>query len=92
MNSVLRAFLVALAVVALPTVASAQDGGRAPAREGRQIDGRTVYTWDTAEAVEGSGTSPYGELMRMRRRMRRDSLVRIRQNFIPEALKSVENI
>ena len=92
MNNALRAVIV-LAIVALPTLALAQDRARpAPVREGRQIDGRTVYNWDTADAVEGTGTSPWGELVGGRGRMRRESLIRIRQNFIPEALKSVENL
>lgn len=92
MKTALRALIV-LVCLAVPTIAFAQDRARpAPAREGRQIDGRTVYTWDTADAVVGTADNPWGEVVGRRGRMRRHTLVRIRQNFIPEALKSVENL
>lgn len=67
-------------VVAMPTVASAQD----PA-------GETTYDFDD-DLVSGDLVRPDGELLNVRRRGRRASLIRIREHFVPEMLKSVEDL
>lgn len=92
MRTTLGVVVVSLLVL-IPTVALAQEPGRArPAREGRQIDGRTVYEWTDADAVEGARGIPFGDVIAPRGRARRARLIRIRENFVPEALKSVENL
>lgn len=60
--------------------ASAQEGGDA-----------TTYDFDD-DLVQGDLVRPDGELLNVRRRGRRASLIRVREHFIPEMLKSVENL
>ena len=46
----------------------------------------------TDELVQGQLVRPDGETSRVRRRSAGISLIRIREHFIPEMLKSVENL
>ncbi|MEM9069475.1 MAG: hypothetical protein AAGE52_13255 [Myxococcota bacterium] len=74
---------VALSLVLIPGVspASAQD------------DGGDATTYDFEDdLVSGDLVRPDGELLNVRRRGRRSSLIRIREHFIPEMLKSVEDL
>ena len=72
--------LVAAPVV-LPSVASAQDGPPA----------ETTYDFED-DLVTGDLIRPDGEQLIVRRRGRRTSLIQIREHFIPEMLKSVEDL
>lgn len=60
-------------------VASAQDGEA------------TTYDFED-DLVQGDLVRPDGEMLNVRRRGRRASLIRVREHFIPEMLKSVENL
>lgn len=60
----------------------------APARAGGDA---TTYDFDD-DLVTGDLVRPDGELLNVRRRGQRNSLIRIREHFIPEMLKSVENL
>lgn len=60
-----------------PTVASAQES--------------TTYDFED-DLVTGDLVRPDGEMLQVRRRGRRASLIRVREHFIPEMLKSVENL
>jgi hypothetical protein len=60
--------------------AAAQDGGEA-----------TTYDFED-DLVTGDLVRPDGEMLSVRRRGRRASLIRIREHFVPEMLKSVENL
>ncbi len=51
----------------------------------------TTYDFED-DLVTGDLVRPDGELLNVRRRGRRSSLIRIREHFIPEMLKSVENL
>ncbi len=51
----------------------------------------TTYDFDD-DLVTGDLVRPDGELLNVRRRGQRNSLIRIREHFIPEMLKSVENL
>ncbi|MCS6858183.1 MAG: hypothetical protein N2515_10395 [Deltaproteobacteria bacterium] len=51
----------------------------------------TTYNFED-DLVTGDLVRPDGELLHVRRRGRRNSLIRIREHFIPEMLKSVENL
>jgi hypothetical protein len=73
----------ALAMVALP--AAAQDA--APAGGGDA----TTYDFED-DLVQGDLVRPDGENLMVRRRGARESLIRIREHFINELLKSVENL
>jgi hypothetical protein len=72
-----------LAGVALPV--SAQD---APAGGGGDT---TSYDFED-DLVQGDLVRPDGENLMVRRRGARESLIRIREHFINELLKSVENL
>ncbi len=51
----------------------------------------TTYDFED-DLVTGDLVRPDGELLNVRRRGRRASLIRVREHFIPEMLKSVENL
>lgn len=51
----------------------------------------TTYDFDD-DLVTGDLVRPDGEMLNVRRRGRRASLIRVREHFIPEMLKSVENL
>jgi len=65
---------------AMTSCAAAQDGGEA-----------TTYDFED-DLVTGDLVRPDGEMLSVRRRGRRASLIRIREHFVPEMLKSVENL
>jgi hypothetical protein len=71
-----------LFVVALPVYAQAAKG---------KDDGATVYDFDD-DLVQGDLVRPDGENLVVRKRGARESLIKIREHFIPELLKSVENL
>jgi hypothetical protein len=68
----------ALGIVASPVVA--QEGGDA-----------TTYDFED-DLVQGDLVRPDGENLMVRRRGARESLIKIREHFISELLKSVENL
>ena len=73
---------VAVAVGLSSAAVSAQD-----APEGEA----TTYDFED-DLVTGDLVRPDGEMLNARRRGTRSSLIRIREHFIPEMLKSVENL
>ncbi|MBX3270935.1 MAG: hypothetical protein KF729_11785 [Sandaracinaceae bacterium] len=56
-----------------------------------QGDADTTYDFED-DLVTGDLVRPDGEMLNVRRRGRRASLIRVREHFIPEMLKSVENL
>lgn len=56
-----------------------------------QDDADTTYDFED-DLVTGDLVRPDGEMLNVRRRGRRASLIRVREHFIPEMLKSVENL
>jgi len=74
-----RFVLIALAVLALAAPAAAQD------------ENTTSYDFED-DLVQGDLVRPDGENLMVRRRGARESLIRIREHFVPELLKSVENL
>lgn len=72
------------APAAAPAAAPAQNGGVT-------YKSKTVYDFDD-DTVEGDLVRPDGELIDTRRAAKHSSLIKIRENFIPEMLKSVEAI
>ncbi len=75
----------AAVLLALPSVAFAQD-----ANSGGSGDS-TTYDFED-DVVSGDLVRPDGEMLNVRRRGQRASLIRIREHFIPEMLKSVEDL
>ena len=78
--AIIGLFAVALAPAAFPMQVEAQDP-----------PGETTYDFDD-DLVSGDLVRPDGELLNVRRRGRRSSLIRIREHFVPEMLKSVEDL
>ncbi len=77
--SLIAALSFALSIGVNP--ASAQDGEPEA----------TTYDFED-DLVSGDLVRPDGEMLNVRRRGRRASLIRIREHFVPEMLKSVENL
>ena len=94
----MRKLTIALAVLMGLGLGSAQAqdkpaaAGAAPAGgSGVQYKQKTVYDFDD-DTVEGDLVRPDGEFVDSRRGAKHSSLIKIRENFIPEMLKSVEGI
>ena len=75
-----------LSMMAAPVMA--QD---APAGGGGGGENTTSYDFED-DLVQGDLVRPDGENLMVRRRGARESLIRIREHFVPELLKSVENL
>jgi len=73
--------VAALSAVTVPAAAQAAQSG----------DNTTSYDFED-DLVQGDLVRPDGENLMVRRRGARESLIRIREHFIPELLKSVENL
>lgn len=95
-----RSLLVLAALIALPSLASAQeevdpaasdDFITDPNDSGVVYRKKTEYDFED-DVVEGSFVRPEGDYLSARRRARHSSLIRIRENFVPEMLKSAEDI
>ncbi len=80
MKKLLTMFVVFAAVVAFAPAALAQDG-----------DEPTTYSFED-DLVTGDLMRPDGENLVSRRRGRHASLIQVRRHFVPEMLKSVENL
>lgn len=63
----------------------------AHAQEGGGGGGQTSYDFED-DLVQGDLVRPDGENLMVRRRGARESLIKIREHFVPELLKSVENL
>ena len=72
-----------MALPAVPSAAHAQDKGGG--------GDTTSYDFED-DLVQGDLVRPDGENLMVRRRGARESLIRIREHFINELLKSVENL
>ena len=84
-----RTSTVLLFLLAMAAPVSAQD---APAPGGGGGgDNTTSYDFED-DLVQGDLVRPDGENLMVRRRGARESLIKIREHFIPELLKSVENL
>ncbi|MCG8553873.1 MAG: hypothetical protein MJD61_01075 [Proteobacteria bacterium] len=65
--------------------------GSGPAAAQDSADNATTYDFED-DLVQGDLVRPDGEMLHVRRRGARSSLIRIREHFIPEMLKSVEDL
>jgi hypothetical protein len=82
----LSGFTLFLMLTGATSLAFAQDKGAAPAEPAA-----TSYDFDD-DLVTGDLVRPDGELLSVRRKGNRASLIQIREHFIPEMLKSVEDL
>ncbi len=91
-----RKLMNVLAGVSLLTasgVVYAQAKAAAPAAGGDNVQykSKTVYDFDD-DVVEGDLVRPDGEFVDTRKGAKHSSLIKIRENFIPEMIKSAEDI
>ncbi|PSM31990.1 adventurous gliding motility protein CglF [Haliangium sp. UPWRP_2] len=70
---------------------AAPAAGAAPGAGGVSYKQKTVYDFDD-DTVEGDLVRPDGEMIDSTKRAKHSSLIKIRENFIPEMLKSVESL
>lgn len=87
--------LLFLSLLAGPGAALAQEAGGDTVQDPN--DPTVVYKKETVydfedDVVEGSFIRPEGEYLDARRAARHSSLIRIRESFVPEMLKSAEDI
>ena len=82
-RTLLKVVVVSFMTVALVGVAAAQDNV--------QYKKETKYDFDD-DMVEGDLVKPDGEMVGAAGKAKHSSLIKIRQNFIPEMLKSAEDI
>lgn len=95
----MRSYFLNLALVvgglSMPGIALAQEAGgdtvQDPSDPGVVYKKETVYDFED-DVVEGSFIRPEGEYLDARRAARHSSLIRIRESFVPEMLKSAEDI
>jgi hypothetical protein len=81
-------FAAMVFVAATGGVVLAQDKG---ADGNVQYKSKTVYDFDD-DTVEGDLVRPDGEFVDTRKGAKHSSLIKIRENFIPEMIKSAEDI
>jgi len=85
----LCALAVGVASLAIAPMAHAQ--GKAAAKETKGGDEGYGYTFDD-DPLNAGGFGPNDATIRVRPRAARTTLIRPRTSFVPEMLKSVENI
>ncbi len=83
--------LAGSAAFAQTAPAASQGGGVSSSVEGSGAARTQTFNF-TDELVQGQLVRPDGETSRIRRRGSGISLIRIREHFVPEMLKSVENL
>jgi len=76
-----------------PAAGGAAAAGAPPGGGGNgvQYKQKTVYDFDD-DTVEGDLVRPDGEFVDSKKNAKHSSLIKIRENFIPEMLKSVEGL
>jgi hypothetical protein len=84
-------FTLFVVVLASGSAVLAQDAKKAGAPAAAGEPAATSYDFED-DLVTGDLVRPDGELLSVRRRGNRASLIQIREHFIPEMLKSVEDL
>jgi len=99
----MKRLIIGIAVLGLmgtSGLAVAQDKAAAPAgggaaagggEENVQYKAKTVYDFED-DTVEGDLQRPDGELVSSQKKAEHTSLIEIRRDFIPEMLKSLEDV
>lgn len=91
MKRVLFVVSSAVALAGATPVFAQEEGGTAPPAGGVQYKSTTKYDFDD-DVVEGDLVRPDGEFVDTRKKAKHSSLIKIRENFINEMLKSAEDI
>ncbi len=84
----MKRIILVVSIFALAPLASAQ---QAPAGAGVSYKSKTVYDFDD-DVVEGDLVRPEGELVGSKTGTKHSTLIKIRDTFVPEMLKSAEDI
>jgi len=89
----MAALSVGAALLASPTPAFAQakPPGAEASDDGASYKAKTVYDFDD-DMVDGDLQRPDGELINSIGNVKHDSLIELRKDFIPEMLKSLEDM
>ena len=86
------AFVIALAVVSLGSTAfAAKKRKKAPVTNDDALQRKTVYNFED-DVITGSLLKPDATIIDSIRNSKYSSLIKIRQNFIPEIIKSAEDL
>lgn len=85
------AVMSALVVAAMASSAFAQNTSNGQCSGQRDTGANQTFCFE-AEAVRGSLVGSTGQTVRPLRGVRGDSLLRIRAHFVPEMMKTVENL
>ena len=91
MSRKLMSLFAGVALLGASAVVFAQAKPAAPAGGDVQYKSKTVYDFDD-DVVEGDLVRPDGEFVDTRKGAKHSSLIKIRENFIPEMIKSAEDI
>jgi len=83
--------IAGLALVGVAGVGSSALAQKAPDPAGVTYKSKTVYDCGD-DVVEGDLVRPDGEFVDSRKAAKHSSLIKVRENFIPEMLKSAEDI
>ena len=78
-------------IAATGSTVLAQKAAPAAGGDNVQYKSKTVYDFDD-DTVEGDLVRPDGEFVDTRKGAKHSSLIKIRENFIPEMIKSAEDI
>ena len=84
-------FFLLIVTVAPAAFAQEEGAAAAPVTGGGAAAQVTEYDFDD-DLVTGDLVRPDGELVGARRKSKVSSLIKVRKHFIPEILKSVENL
>ncbi len=82
---------VTLLAASSTVLAQAKPAPAAGGGDNVQYKSKTVYDFDD-DVVEGDLVRPDGEFVDTRKGAKHSSLIKIRENFIPEMIKSAEDI
>ncbi len=89
----MRKLLTIVAMLALVGTASADEKKGAPAKGGGGDAGGKVKVYDfSGDTIEGDLIKPEGSTVDARDFAKHSSLIKIRTNFIPEIIKSAEDL
>ncbi len=89
MKRTLIASVLGIAILALPALAEAQRRGGGGKADGYQ----KVKTYDfSGDTIDGELVKPDGEMVDTRKFAEHTSLIRVRQDFIKEIIKSAEDL
>lgn len=91
-KTLIASLFATAALVGMPMLALAQ-AQPAPAAGGDNVQYRSKTTYDfDDDVVEGDLVRPDGEFIDTRKAAKHSSLIKIRADFVPEMLKSAEDI